>query len=1380
MAKTLHPILAFGALHIHWQLLNECVRECAYCNVSRKESDCVFMRERLLKMAERVLERPRPFYAFTFTGGEPALHPFLPDLARSILSSGRSASVTIETTGAAGKEYYDKLLKGLPGKSLRLSLATHPDWNETEKVEEFLQTAKAHGQLFHLRMMVDPEKDATQASAFLGSLLSRHPDITTEIRRLPDFREVSFPGLPQTQTPDLKLAANVCFAIERKATQSQPVAGSWCVQGANFLYIRPDGHFAGSTCSRISSPMPLWHESASLDIERIDTCGPDACSGGIDNLIPKFESREAAEAFLRDYVTQRIVWEYDAPFRNPKKSPAALDSREITRARLKRYLREAAGKPAARPGMENLGPLRHNDLTTIFERLGDDRSRETFLKAVAAVQTGTELADIPADASVRPVNENHVIRGERTLEDLKELAPLLSFQWPDLDIQLPLNGAEFLDSLLWLLHEYPRHSFHLHAQDALVHLRATLAAAPWPGPDPDSAREVEPLFSVIIVCKDAQEVIGSTLDSILVQKTDDLEIIIVDQGSSDATWDIIEMRRKSAPEIFATARIEEKREENLAAELAYEHARGKYLLFLQPGEILGANFLADAAAYCDSSPADILAAATALLEQDQETVVRLEAGENMLEVFLKAWSSGYSLASCLVKTSFARERHLRPMAAQGDYGLHLGAQLFAASPSLDHVEGIGVATALPLALPPSSNAVSLLINTLEYLKRLAAEFQLPPPLLNKCQQWASRLFLDQALGQINSDRNASQEIGRLASHPAVMDNLLANSARQFCEERHLAPEISADGWQAEDELAQQANIEPYGNAEYPLVNKPLLSIIYYNHNGIETLAQSLETVLGQNMDNYELIIVDDNSDDGSWELLQDYSDLNPRIRLYHASSRAGRGRLGNFAFERVRGQYLIAMDPDDLLKPGLLEKALRGALANKPDLSIYTLQHALPDGTPTWRQFILNGRKTSEEAWHLYETGELHADSPVIFYKTGFARAAGCEFGNSVERAQDYFFAKALSNASRIITWDEIGAQKIVEQEYNLPQAKIGQRQIRSALQLQAFLAKLIGRAPYGQLSIAGTAFKNMFLPSIHAYYTASGAVPLLPEDYQLLSENVAGELIMDYSSRNEWELSRPIRPATPAAAEARIPLVSVIWKGEAEDLKRNYQNFSGQSLRDWELLLPDGALASEIADPRIVPASDGRNGRAEYINFADYGSYLEPGDLLRAAAILERQKDLDCVCFMEASPFRKNAKPGDYAGRDLLALHLDENTAPVHWQACVFRKSFLEENGIDFIGSAADGEIFMLAALLAAAKIRLLIPEKEHGRRLRFRPGPDAAARMRNIASELAEYFAATPQLAGANYNDLILKLMDECNLKPVMAHEFARTNMQEGRNQA
>lgn len=99
------------------------------------------------------------------------------------------------------------------------------------------------------------------------------------------------------------------------------------------------------------------------------------------------------------------------------------------------------------------------------------------------------------------------------------------------------------------------------------------------------------------------------------------------------------------------------------------------------------------------------------------------------------------------------------------------------------------------------------------------------------------------------------------------------------------------------------------------ISKPLLSVVIPVHNVIHYLAECLDSVLSQDYQNLEVIIVDDGSTDGSAELVEDYAGRDRRIHFVKLDH-GGNGLARNRGISLAKGEYLAFVDSDDVVMPG--------------------------------------------------------------------------------------------------------------------------------------------------------------------------------------------------------------------------------------------------------------------------------------------------------------------------------------------------------------------------------------------------------------------------------------------------------------------------------
>lgn len=104
---------------------------------------------------------------------------------------------------------------------------------------------------------------------------------------------------------------------------------------------------------------------------------------------------------------------------------------------------------------------------------------------------------------------------------------------------------------------------------------------------------------------------------------------------------------------------------------------------------------------------------------------------------------------------------------------------------------------------------------------------------------------------------------------------------------------------------------------------PKVSILTTVFNREQFVAEAIESVLNCGYDDFEYVIVDDCSQDASWDIIRAYARRDERIKPYRNSKNLGDYANRNEAASKARGEYLKYVDSDDLLKPKRLEKFVK-------------------------------------------------------------------------------------------------------------------------------------------------------------------------------------------------------------------------------------------------------------------------------------------------------------------------------------------------------------------------------------------------------------------------------------------------------------------------
>lgn len=107
--------------------------------------------------------------------------------------------------------------------------------------------------------------------------------------------------------------------------------------------------------------------------------------------------------------------------------------------------------------------------------------------------------------------------------------------------------------------------------------------------------------------------------------------------------------------------------------------------------------------------------------------------------------------------------------------------------------------------------------------------------------------------------------------------------------------------------------------EMSALKSGLVSVVMPAHNSQGLLCESVQSVLAQTYKDWELIIVDDASRDGTLALASQFASDDPRIRVLPLEQNVGVAEARNRGINDARGQYLAFLDSDDMWLPNKLE-----------------------------------------------------------------------------------------------------------------------------------------------------------------------------------------------------------------------------------------------------------------------------------------------------------------------------------------------------------------------------------------------------------------------------------------------------------------------------
>jgi glycosyltransferase involved in cell wall biosynthesis len=127
---------------------------------------------------------------------------------------------------------------------------------------------------------------------------------------------------------------------------------------------------------------------------------------------------------------------------------------------------------------------------------------------------------------------------------------------------------------------------------------------------------------------------------------------------------------------------------------------------------------------------------------------------------------------------------------------------------------------------------------------------------------------------------------------------------------------------------------------------PLISVITPTKNRIELLCEAMDSVQRQNFDEWEHLVVDDGSGDGTTEEVTKRATADHRIRyLQRTGEKSGASVCRNIGVSESRAEFIVFLDSDDLLAPACLARRVE-LMQRNLDLDFATFQTAVFRDTP--------------------------------------------------------------------------------------------------------------------------------------------------------------------------------------------------------------------------------------------------------------------------------------------------------------------------------------------------------------------------------------------------------------------------------------------------
>ncbi len=145
---------------------------------------------------------------------------------------------------------------------------------------------------------------------------------------------------------------------------------------------------------------------------------------------------------------------------------------------------------------------------------------------------------------------------------------------------------------------------------------------------------------------------------------------------------------------------------------------------------------------------------------------------------------------------------------------------------------------------------------------------------------------------------------------------------------------------------------------------PLISVIIPVYNGEKTIQETIESVLNQTLTDFELLVINDGSEDSTLEIVERIQDSRLKVFSY---PNAGQATSRNRGIALASGEYISFIDADDLWTPHKLEAQLK-ALQDNPQAAV----------AYSWTKCIDEFGQLSRRGSHISVTGDVYGQLLLI------------------------------------------------------------------------------------------------------------------------------------------------------------------------------------------------------------------------------------------------------------------------------------------------------------------------------------------------------------------------------------------------------------------
>ena len=202
----------------------------------------------------------------------------------------------------------------------------------------------------------------------------------------------------------------------------------------------------------------------------------------------------------------------------------------------------------------------------------------------------------------------------------------------------------------------------------------------------------------------------------------------------------------------------------------------------------------------------------------------------------------------------------------------------------------------------------------------------------------------------------------------------------------------------------------------------LFSIIVAVYNKEKYIAKTIDSILNQEYENYELILIDDGSIDSSYEICCNYAKNNKKVKVLHHENQ-GVSATRNQGLQIANGEYICFVDADDLLVPTALQDLEKILAKEKPDIVMFGMTERYEDGKEKalCPNFVgIYDRYGFFQDFHIRNENGIYGYVANKVFRRNIAIENKIQFCNKYKLSEDfYFFLKIYQQAGSFVVIDK-------------------------------------------------------------------------------------------------------------------------------------------------------------------------------------------------------------------------------------------------------------------------------------------------------------------------------------------------------------------------